>query len=126
MLAHSLRASRCGLARAATRQAAINPRRTLIVPTAIRQADLVQEMFISELKKYKPTPIKPSDADAHVQKFELPKLPPSPEESNIASDLKAYEEQQVEVEGQANTGEASAKEDDWFEDEPEEEAVAAH
>jgi len=39
--------------------------------------------------------------------------------------LKAYENQQVEVEGQAPTGEAQTAVDDWFEEE-EEEAHAAH
>ncbi len=50
-----------------------------------------------------------------------PKPPPSPEEGNIASDLKAYEEQEVEVDGGATAGAgegdaAAATEEDWFED----------
>jgi len=41
--------------------------------------------------------------------------------------LKAYESQQVEVEGQTAAGEAKLSEDDWFEEEEEEEeAGAAH
>ena len=89
-------------------------------------ADLVQDLYLSELRKYKPTPVKPSDAEGHVQKFTAPKTPSSPEEINVADDLKAYEEQPVELEGQASSGEVSAKEEDWFEEEPEEEATSAH
>lgn len=87
---------------------------------------MIQEMYLQELRRYKPPPVKPSDAEGHVQKFTAPKTPPSPEERNIASDLKAYEEQQVEVEGQASQAEgsgastAAAAEHDWFEDEDEE------
>lgn len=71
--------------------------------------------------------MKPSDSEGHVQKFSPPKAPKSPEEGDIANDLKAYDSQQVEVEGQAAGGEASAADEDWFEEEEEEEeAHAAH
>jgi F-type H+-transporting ATPase subunit h len=90
-------------------------------------ADLVQDLYLRELKSYKPTPIKPSDSEGHVQKFSPPRAPTSPDEGDIASDLKAYESQQVEVEGQTAAGEAKLSEDDWFEEEEEEEeAGAAH
>lgn len=89
---------------------------------------MVQDMYLRELKAYKAPPVKPSDADAHVQKFNMPKSPPSPEEADIASELKAYEDQAVEVEG-ANAGGAeeggAAVEQDWFE-EPEEEEDVKH
>lgn len=90
------------------------------------EADLVQDLYLRELKGYKPPPVKSSDSEGHVQKFSPPKAPQSPEESDIANDLKAYENQQVEVEGQAAGGEASATEEDWFEEEEEEESHAAH
>ena len=88
-------------------------------------ADIVQDLYIRELKAFKPTPIKASDAEGHVQKFTPPKTPKSPQEDNIANDLKAYEDQEVEVEGQAASGTESMPEEDWFEEE-EEEAPAAH
>ena len=44
---------------------------------------------------------------------------------NIASDLKAYEAQEVEVEGQAASGEPTPVKESWFEEE-EDEAPAAH
>jgi F-type H+-transporting ATPase subunit h len=79
-------------------------------------------MYLKELKAYKAPPVKPSDAEGHVQKFALPKAPPSPEEADIANDLSAYESQVPEIEGQAAAGEAAPVEQDWFEDPEENEA----
>lgn len=90
------------------------------------EADLLQDLYINALKGYKQPPVKSSDSEGHVQKFSLPKAPQSPEESNIANDLKAYENQPVEVEGQAAGGEASATEENWFEEDEDEEAHPAH
>ncbi|KAK5718479.1 ATP synthase F0 subcomplex subunit H atp14 [Elasticomyces elasticus] len=78
------------------------------------------DMYLKELKAYKAPPVKPTDAEGQVQKFSMPKAPASPEEADIANDLKAYEDQVPEVEGQAVAGSAAPPEQDWFED-PEEE-----
>lgn len=67
--------------------------------------------------------MKPSDAEGHVHKFTPPKVPASPEEANLASDLKAYNEQTVEVEGQQASETTSASEPDWFEEEEDFEAM---
>jgi F-type H+-transporting ATPase subunit h len=77
---------------------------------------------MKELKAYKVPPVKASDADSHVQKFAPPKAPTSPEEADIANELKAYEAQTVEVEGQAEEGSVE-KEVDWLEEEPDEETA---
>jgi len=90
-------------------------RRSFTASAAIK-ADLVQDLYLKELRAYKVPQTKPSDAEGHVQKFQAPAPPKSPEESNLASEMKAYEDQQVEVEGQASTGEAAEPEDDYFED----------
>lgn len=82
-------------------------------------------MYLRELKSYKQPPVKPNDSEGHVQKFTMPKAPPSPEEGDIANDLKAYESQQVEVEGQSSSG-APPVEEDWFEEEEEDDAPAHH
>ena len=88
-------------------------------------ADLVQDLYLKELKNYKPAALSPNDADAHVHKFAMPKAPESPEESDIAQDLKSYEEQPVEVEGQAEQGQV-VDEGNWFEEDEPEEEHAAH
>lgn len=81
----------------------------------------MQDLYLRELKAYKTPAIKANDSEGHVQKFVAPKTPKSPEEADIANELKAYEASTVEVEGQAEGG-VALKEDDWFEEEPEEEA----
>lgn len=89
-------------------------------------ADIIQDLYLKEIRGYKPATLRPSDSDGHVQKFSAPKAPRSPEESDIANDLKGYEAEQVEVEGQVASGEANQVEEDWFdEDEEELEARAA-
>ncbi|OJJ39196.1 hypothetical protein ASPWEDRAFT_36929 [Aspergillus wentii DTO 134E9] len=122
-MSQSLRASRSLFTRA-TRQQAFVARRGFLT-SAVRQADPVQDLYLRELRAYKPTPVKPGDAEAHVQKFTAPKAPASPEEANLANELKSYETQEVEVEGQAASGEAAPVEESWFVEE-EEEAGAAH
>ena len=63
-------------------------------------------MYLRELKNYKPPPAaKTADASEHVQKFILPKPPPTPESISLAEDLKTYEAQVVEVEGGLTEGE---------------------
>lgn len=83
-------------------------------------------MYLRELKNYKLPQVKPSDAEGHVQKFAMPSAPKSPEESDISNDLKAYEDQQVEIEGQSSTPGAAPVEQDWFEEEEEEGEAHGH
>jgi F-type H+-transporting ATPase subunit h len=73
-------------------------------------------MYLRELKAYKPPPQKASDAEGQVAKFSPPAAPKSPEETNLASEMKDYEDQVVEVEGQAAAGETQPAEEDYFED----------
>ena len=87
-----------------------------LLPLTVSPADLIQEMYLKELKAYKIPQPKPSDSEGHVQRFQAPAPPKSPEESDLAGDMKAYEDQQVEVEGQASEGEATEPVDDYFED----------
>lgn len=82
-------------------------------------ADIVQDLYLRELKAYKAPAVKANDAEGSVQKFSPPSAPKSPEEADIANELKAYEASTVDIEGQAEGG-AAAQEVDWFEEEPEE------
>lgn len=117
MLAQSLRASRTSLTRCLARQQ--HPLRTFIVPTAPRKADLVQDIYLSALKSYKPAAPNANDSEGQVKKWAPPAAPPSPEaaEASLAQELKAYEVQEVEIEGQSTEPGAEAKEEDWFEEE---------
>jgi F-type H+-transporting ATPase subunit h len=88
------------------------------------KADMVQELYLKELRNYKVPPVKVSDADGQVQKFTPPKTPKSPEETDIANELKAYEASTVEIEGQASDGSPAVTEQDWFVEELEEDEHA--
>jgi F-type H+-transporting ATPase subunit h len=77
---------------------------------------MIQDMYLKELRAYKPPPQKASDAEGQVHKFAPPAAPKSPEEANLASEMKEYEDQIVEVEGAAPTGETQSAEEDYFED----------
>jgi F-type H+-transporting ATPase subunit h len=81
-------------------------------------------MYLKELQSFKPTPVKANDAEGQVSKFAIPKPPTSPEESNIANELKEYETMAPEIEGNTADG-VAVVEEDWFEEE-EEEHVASH
>jgi F-type H+-transporting ATPase subunit h len=83
-------------------------------------------MYLRELKAYKPVQVKASDAEGHVQKFTIPQAPKSPEEGDLASELKAYETQQVELEGASSEPGAAPVEEDWFVEEEDEAPAAAH
>jgi len=117
MLAQSLRVSRSAVARTAFRQPATA--RTF-VGTAIRRADLVQEIYLRELKAHKLKPESAAAAEEAVRKWAPPPAPPLPESANAntTSELSAYESQAVEVEGQdaATEGAAAAQAEDWFEE----------
>ncbi|TVY92552.1 ATP synthase subunit H, mitochondrial [Lachnellula willkommii] len=122
MLTQSLRASRSTIARVARQQATgMVAKRTFITPTAARR-DLIQDLYVRELKAYKVPAVKATDSEGSVQKFAAPAAPKSPEEADIANELKSYTESAVEIEGQAEGGAPASQEFDWFEEEPEEEA----
>ncbi|KAI1328309.1 ATP synthase H chain [Xylariaceae sp. FL0255] len=113
---------------AVTRAAKVNAVRTFIAPTVSRRADFVQELYLKELKAYKPTPIKESDSVGQVQTFSAPKAPKSPEEADLANSLKEYESMAVEVEGNegATASSTPAVVEDWLVEEEEEEEHAHH
>ncbi|KAL2132517.1 hypothetical protein VTI74DRAFT_3707 [Chaetomium olivicolor] len=119
--ASSARKAVAAVSRLAARNAV--PVRTFMAPTVSRRADFVQELYLKELKAYKPTPIKESDSVGQVATFSLPKTPKSPEEADLASSLKEYENMAVEVEGQegAAAGQPAAVVEDWLVEEEEEE-----
>ncbi|CBY00013.1 hypothetical protein IAQ61_002776 [Plenodomus lingam] len=120
MIAQSIRASRQALVRAARQQPCYVARRTFITPSAVRSADLVQDLYLRELRNYKVPQVKPTDAEGHVQTFTMPKAPASPEETDIANELKAYETQAVEVEGASSSEDGAVlPSEDWFEEEDE-------
>ncbi|KAF4977178.1 hypothetical protein FDECE_18384 [Fusarium decemcellulare] len=127
MLSQLSRASRARSAVAAVSRVA-RPNavqmRGFIAPTVSRRADFVQELYLKELKAYKTPVVKDSDAEGQVQTFSVPKTPSSPEETDLAGNLKEYESMAVEIEGQdttAQTASGTPEVADWLEAEEEDE-----
>lgn len=79
-------------------------------------ADMIQQMYLKELQSYKSPPVKAGDSEGLVQKFSPPAPPKAPEDTDLAKDMKDYEDQVVEIEGQAAAGEQTETEGDYFED----------
>ncbi|KAM5355808.1 hypothetical protein ACJ41O_002454 [Fusarium nematophilum] len=128
MLSQLSRASRARSAVAAVSRVA-RPNavqvRGFIAPTVSRRADFVQELYLRELKAYKTPAVKESDSDGQVQTFSIPKTPASPEETDLAGNLKEYESMAVEIEGQdaaAQSSSGTAEVADWLEAEEEDDA----
>ena len=91
-------------------------------------ADIVQDLYLKGLQAHKPAAVKATDSEGQVKVFKAPSPPSPPADLNpasLASELEAYNTQEVEVEGQAEPGTAIEAENDWFEDDVEEE-VAKH
>ena len=86
---------------------------------------MVQDMYLRELKQAKPNPVKEGDEKGYVREFHMPKAPQSPEEADLQNELKTYEDQVPEVEGQA-AEQSSAPEQDWFEEEVEDDEELVH
>ncbi|KAH6685325.1 ATP synthase H chain [Plectosphaerella plurivora] len=123
MLSRATRAV-SAVSRVAIRANAVQTR-SFIAPTVSRRADFVQELYLKELKAYKPAAIKDSDAEGQVQTFTVPKTPASPEETDLASSLAEYESMAVEVEGQeAGAATSAPKKTSWLVEEDEGEAAA--
>ncbi|RMZ91156.1 hypothetical protein DV736_g1620, partial [Chaetothyriales sp. CBS 134916] len=115
-ISQSLRIGSSLLARVGSRTVPTTTRRAFQVSAASR-ADLVQDLYLKELRSYKVPAAKASDAEGLVQKFTPPPAPNSPEEANLAAEVSEYESQAVDVEGAVVPGETQAStEEDYFED----------
>ncbi|RMZ82786.1 hypothetical protein DV738_g1622, partial [Chaetothyriales sp. CBS 135597] len=115
-MSQSLRIGSSLLARVGSRTLPTTTRRAFQV-SAVSRADLVQDLYLKELRSYKAPAVKASDAEGLVQKFTPPPAPKSPEEAQLAAEVSEYESQQVEVEGAAVPGETQqSTEEDYFED----------
>ncbi|KAG0304163.1 hypothetical protein BGZ98_005866 [Dissophora globulifera] len=80
--------------------------------------DILKELYIKEIKAYKPAPdAKGADTSAQVKDFKAPITPAVPA-IDAAADLKAWEEANIEV---ADAVTAHAVEEDEEEEEEEEE-----
>lgn len=93
--------------------------RRAISVSAVR-SNLIQDLYIKEIKGYKAPPLTLKDAEGSVKPWTPPAAPSAPSvEGDVAADLAAYESSSVEVESQASTSSTpEAAVEDWFVIEP--------
>ncbi|KAJ6256698.1 ATP synthase subunit [Drechslerella dactyloides] len=120
-MSFALRASRTLLPRAS---AALRTQTRTFVVTAPRQSDIVQDLYLRELKAYKPAPPKANDHEGQVRNWATPATPAVPDlgEASLSADISAYQSQIVETESgapDASADEAASTKnvDDWFDEE---------
>ncbi|KAF9122089.1 hypothetical protein BGW39_010043 [Mortierella sp. 14UC] len=103
----------------AARPAALMAVRSFTAPSAPLMQDILKDLYIKELKGYKPAPdAKGADASSQVKEFKAPTAPAAPA-VDAAADLAAWEAANVEIAD-------AVSEDAVEEDEEEEEEVEEH
>ncbi|KAF3203962.1 hypothetical protein TWF106_001821 [Orbilia oligospora] len=120
-MSFALRASRSILPRAS---AALQSQTRTFAVSASRRSDIVQDLYLRELKSYKPTPPKANDHEGQVRVWKAPATASTPDlgEASLTSDISAYQAQVVETESgvpdAAAEGAVPVKNaDDWFDEE---------
>ncbi|CCH44897.1 ATP synthase subunit H, mitochondrial [Wickerhamomyces ciferrii] len=80
--------------------------------------NVISDLYVKELKGFKPTPLTAQDAEGSVKPWKAPAAPRTPGlEADAATQLNEYESAPVEVDSApvANEGATeSTGEDDWF------------
>lgn len=84
--------------------------------TSARRANLIADLYVKELKAFKPTPISTADAQAATKPWKLPAAAKVPAlEAEGADALSEYDNAKVEVAAAADGAVAEEyKPDDWF------------
>ncbi|KAF9102612.1 hypothetical protein BGX27_010927 [Mortierella sp. AM989] len=102
----------------AARPAAFMAVRSFTAPSAPLMQDLLKDLYLKELKGYKPTPeAKGADASSQVKEFKVPVAPAAPS-VDAAADLSAWETANAEI-AEAISDEAVEEEEDEVEEEEE-------
>ena len=96
-----------------------------ISTTPILRQDPIQELYLRELRSYKPTPPSPGEAEAQTKSWKAPTLPKVPDMSAASADeVQAYASEQVSVTPRAGDEKFEHNFEEMFEswfDEPESE-----
>lgn len=80
--------------------------------------DIVTDLYLKQVKEYKPAPSKASDSEGQVKNWSVPAAPAAPQElGDVSSELSAYETSEAGGEASGASKESAAKSDegDWFE-----------
>ncbi|CAY69078.1 Hypothetical protein PAS_chr2-1_0451 [Komagataella phaffii GS115] len=79
------------------------------------QFDLISDLYVKELKGFKPTPLSAADAEGATKPWAKPASPKVPSlEGETAEALQQYETSDVETVQAASSESASEVTEDWF------------
>jgi F-type H+-transporting ATPase subunit h len=99
--------------------------RSISTTPIVRQTDPIQELYLRELRNYKPTPPSPQEAEAQTKSWKPPRAPKMPDTSAAPADeVQAYASEQVSVTPRAGDEKFEHNFEEMFEswfDEPESE-----
>ncbi|ODV80689.1 uncharacterized protein CANTADRAFT_48016 [Suhomyces tanzawaensis NRRL Y-17324] len=90
---------------------AISAKRLLSVTP--RANNLVSDLYVQNIKQFKPQAISQQEIDAAVKTFQLPAKPSLPENEVSTEALGEYESSEVEATS-GSSGASLAAEEDWF------------
>lgn len=80
-----------------------------------QRSNLVSDLYIQQIKAFKPTPLSNKDAESSIKSFQLPNKPSVPESEISADALSQYESSDVETAATEPSSAAEpAAEEDWF------------
>lgn len=81
----------------------------------IAPTDIIQDLYIKELKAFKPTPISAKDAEGATRPWKKPVAPAAPGlEVDAASELASYESADVEVAAPSKNTAGEQVSEEWF------------
>ncbi|ODV75121.1 F1F0 ATP synthase subunit h [Cyberlindnera jadinii NRRL Y-1542] len=75
--------------------------------------NIIQDLYINELKAFKPTPLSAKDAEGATRPWTKPVAPQQPAAEIDAAELADYEAAEVEV-ASHTTGSAAEASEEWF------------
>ncbi|KAK6454540.1 F1F0-ATPase complex, subunit H [Scheffersomyces xylosifermentans] len=79
-----------------------------------RRSNLVSELYIQQIKAFKPTALSAKEIDSAVKAFQLPAKPSIPATEIAAEALAEYEASEVETASTPSSSGAAPVEEDWF------------
>lgn len=84
--------------------------------TPARRADIIQDLYVKEVKAFKAPVLTAADATGSVKEWSTPSSPAAPAvEGDVAAELSEYESSAVEVEtAKPSESAADASAEDWF------------
>jgi len=67
--------------------------RTFIAPSMPVKKDVVQELYLKELKSYKPAPVAKGAEEGQVKGLKLPPPPAAPDVEDLSAELASYDKE---------------------------------